>query len=76
METLIEFKADLELCNKLHWDWTPLHTAVLSDSPEVVDVLIRAGGDREVKDGVGRNAKDLADEYKKERVMQYFKNNK
>ena len=71
--TLIDLKADLELANKLHWDWTPLHTAVMADDPDIVDALIKAGADEDAKDGVGRDAKTLAEEYRKEKVMGYFK---
>ncbi len=70
---LLEFKADLELANKLHWDWTPLHTAVMADSPEVVGVLIAAGADVAVKDGAGRDARELADEYRKEKAADVLK---
>ena len=76
VRTLIELKADLGLANKLHWDWTPIHTAVMADDPDVVDTLVKAGADRDAKDGVGRDAETLAEEYRKERVMEYFKKGK
>ena len=73
VKTLIDLKADLELENKIHWDWTPVHTAVMADSPEIVETLVAAGADAGARDGVGRDAQTLAEEYRKERVMQYFK---
>ena len=76
MTTLIDLKADLELANKLHWDWTPMHTAVMADSPAIVEALIEAGADKDAKDGVGRDAKTLAEEYRKEKVIEYFKKGK
>ena len=41
VQVLIEFKANLNFGNKLHWDWNPLHTAVLSDCPDIVDLLLK-----------------------------------
>ena len=73
VRTLIELKADIGLANKLHWDWTPIHTAVMADAPDIVDTLVKAGADREAKDGAGRDAETLAEEYRKERVMEYFR---
>ena len=29
VRTLLEFGPDLSLGNKLHWNWNPLHTAIL-----------------------------------------------
>ena len=72
--TLIDLKADLGLANKLHWDWTPIHTAVMADNPNIVEALVKAGADEDAKDGVGRDARTLAEEYRKEKVMEYFKN--
>ena len=74
VKTLIELKADLELEDKIHWDWTPVHTAVMADCPEIVEILVAAGADVGARDGVGRDAQTLAEEYRKERAMQYFKN--
>ena len=66
----------MSLANKIHWDWNALHTAVMSDSPDIVDLLLKSGSDAEVKDGAGRNAKELAEEYRKEGVLGYFRRNK
>lgn len=69
---MLDYKPDLSLGNKLHWDWTALHTAILQDNAGIVGILIKAGADPEQKDAVGRDAKVLAEEYRKERVIKFL----
>ena len=70
---LIDNKADLNLCNKLHWDWTPLHQAVLQDDPDLIKVLLKAGADPKKRDSVGRDALQLADEHYKENAKKVLR---
>lgn len=68
VKVMVEFKADLTLGDKLHWNWTPLHYAVLQDDVEIVQFLLDSGADKEAKDEAGRSALNVADEHAKENV--------
>lgn len=68
VKALLKFSPDLAKGNSLHCNWTALHFAVLEDDERVVQALLEAGADPSVKDAVGRDAKQLADEHGKLRV--------
>ena len=69
-------KPNWKIGNKLHWEWTPLHSAVLQDNVDIVKVLLDHGADPNAKDSVGRTPQKLAEEHYKENVVKFFKQRK
>ena len=73
VETLLKFKPDLDLKNKLYWDWTALHMSIMQDDVKLVKMLLKAGADKEQRDSVGRKAIQIADEHYKEETKKLLK---
>ena len=73
VETLLKFKPDLNLKNKLYWDWTALHMSIMQDDTKLVTMLLKAGADKKQVDSVGRNALGIADDHYKEEAKKLLK---
>lgn len=77
VQALVKYgRPNLKLGNKLHWNWTPIHWAVLQDNVGIIKILLEAGADPDIKDSVGRTPAKLADEHYKDKVIKFFKERK
>lgn len=72
---LLDNGASLDVKNKLNWDWTALHWAVLQDDPDIVQLILKYADkeDKEAKDKMGRTPLELAREHEKTRVIRVLR---
>ena len=70
---LIEKGADVNKGNSLHWGWTPLHWAALTDNVGVVEAVLAGEGVRNGKDMTDRYPASLAEEHDKRNVLEMLR---
>ena len=63
---------DLNKVDVIHNEWNALHYAILQDNVEAVKILIRAGADKEQRDGIGRDPVTIAGDHFKLNVQRYL----
>jgi hypothetical protein len=69
VKVLLDHKADVNICAELDYERNALQTAVLKDSPDIIDLLIKHGADKHI----GRRAYDKAVELgKKYAALEVF----